>query len=321
MNRVSRLLWLLSLLFPLAALADRLDLDTTGSVENIVSGTYDNTGACTWDPAWLCDQYSGLVTGTGVLNFGGTATVDGTLLLRESVMNVFGGSIDALDCWGDFDRILNISGGSIGWIWTTNCGVISIFGGDVDNIGGYGSTPAISVFGYGFDTTIEYIEGASECCNIRYILLTGFYGDGTAFDITFWSDDGLPESWERTILVDIGPPTMSIDIDVQPDNDANCFNINGHGIIPVTIFGSDTFDVSNIDQGSLSFGGLEVRVRGNKGPHCNLEDTNIDGLVDLLCRFEDDPDMWDVGGDEATLTGALFDGTEFQGSDSICIVP
>lgn len=110
-------------------------------------------------------------------------------------------------------------------------------------------------------------------------------------------------------------------IDIKPGSDPNCFNVNGHGVIPVAILGSDYFDVTTIDQTSLLFGGLEVRVRGNKGPLCHLEDSNVDGLLDLVCQFEDNSDYWTPGDGDATLTGDLYDSTEFEGTDSICVVP
>ena len=116
---------------------------------------------------------------------------------------------------------------------------------------------------------------------------------------------------------------LSIEIDIKPGSDPNCFNKNGHGVIPVAILGSGTFDVSDTDQDSLAFGGLMVRMRGNKGPMCGLEDTNGDGLSDLVCHFEDDASNWSMGSDTATITGRFLDvdGTLFTGTDSICVVP
>jgi hypothetical protein len=65
---------------------------------------------------------------------------------------------------------------------------------------------------------------------------------------------------------------------------------------------------------------MEVRVRGNKGPLCHLEDTNNDGNLDLVCQFEDNPDYWMPGDGDATLIGK-YDGIDFEGTDSICVVP
>jgi hypothetical protein len=124
---------------------------------------------------------------------------------------------------------------------------------------------------------------------------------------------------------------MQINIDIKPGSDPNCININGNGVIPVAILGSDDFDVSQIDVETLNFAGLGVRVKGNGNPQCSIEDVSgdftspegaPDGYPDLVCQFVDDASAW-VADDEATatLTGNLLDGTLFKGNDSICIVP
>lgn len=134
-------------------------------------------------------------------------------------------------------------------------------------------------------------------------------------------------NWERIRIVRSDSPYTQLPIeqevliDVKPGSDPNCFHVNGHGVIPVAILGTSSFDVSSVDQSSLSFGGLDVRVRGNKGPLCALDDTNGDGDFDLVCQFEDNSSYWELGQDDATLTGALLDGTSIEGTDTICIVP
>ena len=135
-------------------------------------------------------------------------------------------------------------------------------------------------------------------------------------DIWGWSMDNL--SFE----VEVAEPDVTVvTIDVKPGSDTNCLNINGHGVIPVAIHGAAELDVMQIDQASLLFGGLAVRVRGNKGPLCSPEDVNGDDYLDLVCHFEDDASNWVAGDGEVTLTGTLFDKTPIEGSDSICIVP
>ena len=114
---------------------------------------------------------------------------------------------------------------------------------------------------------------------------------------------------------------VTVAIDIKPGSDTNCFNANGHGVIPVAVMGSEGFEVSQIDLASLAFGGLAVRVRGNKGPMCSLEYSNEDAYIDLLCHFEDDALNWAPGDGEAMLTGNLMEGTTFEGADSICVVP
>ena len=85
------------------------------------------------------------------------------------------------------------------------------------------------------------------------------------------------------------------------------------------LLGSGTFDVLDIDTSNLFFAGLKVRMRGKKGPLCHGEDSNGDEFFDLVCQFEDDPSMWTPDSSaEATLTGTA-NGSDFEGTDSICV--
>ena len=118
----------------------------------------------------------------------------------------------------------------------------------------------------------------------------------------------------------------AVRVDIKPGSDPNCFNVNGSGVIPVAILGSETFNAGqiNLDPNSdnaLSFNGLSVRVRGKKGPLCGLEFANEDDYLDLVCHFEDDVSQWIEGGDRGVVNGELFDGTLFTGSDAICVRP
>lgn len=120
-----------------------------------------------------------------------------------------------------------------------------------------------------------------------------------------------------------------VEIDIKPGSSPNCFNVNGHGVIPVAILGAADFDATQVDVGTLVFAGLEVRVRGNGAPQCSVEDVSgyflngsegePDGFDDLVCQFVDDPESWEPAEDEACVTGDLLDGTDIEGCDSICI--
>ena len=121
--------------------------------------------------------------------------------------------------------------------------------------------------------------------------------------------------------LDIRELVKAVDIDVKPGSDRNCFNINGHGVVPVAILGSAEFDVASVDSGTLKFGGLDVGVRGNKFPMCGMEDVDGDGYLDLVCQFRDESDAWTAEDEEAALTGELLNGTPIRGTDSICLKP
>jgi hypothetical protein len=164
-------------------------------------------------------------------------------------------------------------------------------------------------------------------------ILTSGAVTGTHYHVADWASlpqdsivyvqkfvDGFQSDWSISLLSS-QRTFRPVAIDIKPGSDPNCLNINGRGVIPVAVLSDQTFDAATIDITTLSLGGLDVRVRGNKGPLCSLEDANGDGLNDMVCQFQDDPDYWDVGEDEATLKGKLVDGIEIEGTDLICIVP
>ena len=89
----------------------------------------------------------------------------------------------------------------------------------------------------------------------------------------------------------------------------------------VAILGSATFDVFDIDDTSLPFDGLKVRVRAKKGPLCKVEDVSGDLFPDLVCQVETVLFMIEPGQGTAELRGETFDGIAIVGEDSIEIVP
>jgi hypothetical protein len=54
---------------------------------------------------------------------------------------------------------------------------------------------------------------------------------------------------------------------------------------------------------------------------CSQEDSNQDGQPDLVCHFQMDASRWTAEEGEASLSGALLDGTAITGSDQVCLVP
>lgn len=112
-----------------------------------------------------------------------------------------------------------------------------------------------------------------------------------------------------------------VGIDIKPGSYPNCFNLDGRGVVPLAILGSDVFDVTQIDFGTLSFEGLAVRVRGQGRLLCTFEDSDGDGHLDVVCQFEDVEGDWTGGDSVGRVTGRLDDGTWIEGFDSICLVP
>jgi hypothetical protein len=123
-------------------------------------------------------------------------------------------------------------------------------------------------------------------------------------------------------VVGLTPDVITVNIDIKPGSDPNCFNKNGHGVIPVSIIGNVSFDVNEVDVSTLNLEGLSVKVKNNETFQCAQEDWNSDGFTDLMCKFLDDEEInWEEGVESLIMTGYLNDGTPISGEDTICIVP
>jgi len=110
----------------------------------------------------------------------------------------------------------------------------------------------------------------------------------------------------------------SVDIAIKPGGDPSVVNPLSRGVLPVAIYGSDDFDVADIDVTSLTFGfgdALPASVsRRNR-------DVDSDGFPDLLLHFRIAETGVEVGDTEACLSGETLDGTPFSGCDTIRTVP
>ena len=114
---------------------------------------------------------------------------------------------------------------------------------------------------------------------------------------------------------------LVVGIDIKPGSDPNCINLGSEGVIPVAILGSATFDVTTVDQTTLVFEGSAARIKGKSSNIGSFDDVNADGILDLVVQFPTATLGLTTSDIEATLTGALLDGTNIEGMDDICIVP
>jgi hypothetical protein len=112
---------------------------------------------------------------------------------------------------------------------------------------------------------------------------------------------------------------FAVEIDIKPGSDPNPVNPDIRGLIPVAVFGSDTFDATAVDEYTLGFGPSGASLAHARGPH--FEDIDGDGFLDLLAHYRIEETGIAPGDTEACLMGELHDCTPFEGCDAIRTVP
>ncbi len=159
---------------------------------------------------------------------------------------------------------------------------------------------------YGFPISTAY----------RYIKIQPIQVEPAACDFEIDALEMLPPSFGGGVQVTI---------DIRPHSFANMINSKSRGLVQVAIFGSPTFDVTQIDPATIRIGDASLAQRGKIGPLMyNYKKVNKDPILDMVVFFNI-PDLAKIlpprGGTEAlTLTGKLKDGTSFWGIDK-CHVP
>ncbi len=126
----------------------------------------------------------------------------------------------------------------------------------------------------------------------------------------------------------IPEPTILALIDIKPGSSPNPVNLKSKGVLPVAIFGTADFDVTEVDISTLLFGDPLLIDNGGTAVsplRSALEDVNDDGFLDLGLKFST-ADLVENGAlspdtIEGVLVGLLVDGNSIEGMDSIRIVP
>jgi len=139
--------------------------------------------------------------------------------------------------------------------------------------------------------------------------------------IIAWEDrwEGGDKDFQDMIL------TMSahidVDVDIKPYSYPNAINIKNKGVIPVAVFGADTFDVTTINSSTVLFGSTGTEAQVNMHPngkyHQGFEDVNMDGYLDTVFHFRTQDTGFNIGDTIGMLTGKTYSGVSIMGSDSV----
>ena len=118
-----------------------------------------------------------------------------------------------------------------------------------------------------------------------------------------------------------GEPTATeVSIDIKPGSTRNPIKLASHGLVPLAIVTTDSFDATTVDPSTVCFGDADnadqrdcTEAHG-KG---HIEDVNGDGRPDLLLHYEVNQTGIDLGDTLACLTGKTFGAASIEGCDSI----
>lgn len=285
----------------------------------------------------------------------GNIKKDGNRIITDWDLDVIGIPDDFFDSPDNSSYSLSIKDTEKKTVMLPNGVSIKIEEGDlvedgtltVKNVSDQYSSDADVVCAYDISLSSKITEGNdisvtvpfnSDPANITESGFTVKFWDATSEE---WSDEGI---WDIVINEDYAsfktnhttvfavikeaqtdPTVIEVTIDIKPGSDPNCFNNDGHGVIPLAILGSTDFDCTQIDPSTCTLSGLTLKIAGKSNKlMASIEDVNNDGFDDLVLQIEDQDGAFQVGESEATLTGNLYEaygGTPIQGTDSICIVP
>jgi hypothetical protein len=160
--------------------------------------------------------------------------------------------------------------------------------------------------------------------SFSYVPNTGFAGIDS---FTYRVSDGQLESAVATVTLEVTALTDTIEIDIKPGDSTNKIDLATEAWITVAVLGSEFFDVTQVDVGSLRFGatGTEDSIeRSGKGAKATLVfqlvDIDGDGHLDLVARFETKKTGLAAGDTQATLAGSLLDGRSFEIAQDVEVV-
>jgi hypothetical protein len=167
------------------------------------------------------------------------------------------------------------------------------------------------------DATLATHTGFNLPWNDQAAMVSGAFGLQKLEFIGGGTGDQLGMLLDSVSLVgpDPGAPNACTTINIKPGSDPNSINRFSRGSIPVTIWGSATFDVDTIDPDSLTLGGAGVNTPGASNRfQCSIDDIGSpdpgaydslgppDGYPDLTCHFVTSVNMFAPEDTTATVT-------------------
>jgi hypothetical protein len=157
-------------------------------------------------------------------------------------------------------------------------------------------------------------------------------------------NDQIPGNWGQIDFENMVYVPGLVSLDIKPGSCPNSFNLGSRGKLPAALVGTADFDVSLVDQATLSLsradgvGGQVPPIPGKVkfddvatpfyGGECECHEAEGDGIVDLKMKFRTDDvvEILELGSFEGAyvplvVSGSLIDGTPFvSGADCLRLV-
>jgi hypothetical protein len=152
-------------------------------------------------------------------------------------------------------------------------------------------------------------------------------GGGTSNTIVSGRSAPFPNGKYKLTISGVTSPVQHINIAIKPGSGEKApINLKAKGTIPVALLShrktdtSEAFDALTVDTSTLTFGGTGDEYSYLR---CSKEglDVDADGLLDLVCHFDNQAAKWQAEDLEGTVKGKTVKGVAFEGSGPLKVLP
>lgn len=165
---------------------------------------------------------------------------------------------------------------------------------------------------------------------VSSLIAFGPEGLNNAGQVAFYAQ--LADGTVGIYRADPMPDEIPVIVDVKPGDDSNVINRDSHGVVPVAILSTESFDARSVDPEMITLANASasfiafVKVKKNGTRMVAFEDVNEDGLVDLVFHVSTQDLKLEESDTELVLKGQTLDKTldgkpvKVKGSDSVQVI-
>ena len=173
-----------------------------------------------------------------------------------------------------------------------------------------------------FASPVPLVPGDSYIIDVRLVggsadIASSFEGGGYSEGRMFI--DGINTPTDDSDIIFRTGLLQSDLIEIKKGGNTLCGNTNGSDRLRIAILSSDLFDATTVNPDTVSFGGADIKKDSKNGIYfCHEEDTNNDGLLDLVCRIDSTQMVIKEGSSSIVVKAETVDGLTVIGEEDIC---